>query len=66
MIERDGKIRMTAGCYTRGVDAILRSAETTHEERERTIDELRRIIQAAADAGIVDLVESGDLPEGKC
>lgn len=54
-------LRMTAGFWARGVAQILSSPNTTNAERERIIGEMRAIAQAAADAGLVDLIPSGEL-----
>lgn len=64
-IERDFKMKVTAGYYVRGAFRVYAMKDTTPEERERLVVELREIVQKAVDAGLVSgLLMSDELPDG--
>lgn len=54
-------IKMTAGFYVRAALEIWASPKSSEADRDRVREELRQIVQAAADAEIIDLVRSENL-----
>ncbi len=61
----DGKLKVTAGFWARGVATLLARTDLKVADREKIIDDIRQLAQFAADNGAADLVTTDELKPGE-